>query len=89
MPELDFDLNTLLLFLNHATKRIPEEYQDIVFEDMASQLMEWDDFTFEELQETFRHFGRDLRSDLTRPSGDSSQRHPSPVEPESHPDHSA
>jgi hypothetical protein len=89
MRELDWDLDTLLLFLTHATRCIPENYQNVVFEDMASQLIEWDDFTIEELQGAFRLFGRSLRSDLTRPSSDSSQRHPSPVEPESHPDHSA
>ena len=61
MPELDWDLNTLVLFLSHATMCIPEVYRNRVFQDMALKLMEWDGFTMRELQAAYNRFGRDLK----------------------------
>lgn len=57
MPELNWNLDTLLLFLSHATLSIPDEYKDRVFKGMADKLMEWEHIPMAELQEAYHPFG--------------------------------
>lgn len=55
--KLDWDLNTLFLFLSHSTMCIGEEHKNQVFNDMAYKLIEWNNTSRCELREVFRKLG--------------------------------
>ena len=60
MPELNWNLDILLLYLSNATMRILPEARDRVFQDMANRLMEWEDISVDEMRAAFHSFGKVL-----------------------------
>jgi len=54
--KLDWDLNTLFLFLSHSTMCIDEDAKEKVFNDMAYKLIEWQNTSRCELREVFGKF---------------------------------
>ena len=56
MPELIWNLDTLILYLSHSTLRIPEIYRERVFRDMSLKLKECEGFEFSELHKAIARF---------------------------------
>lgn len=48
--DIKFDLDTLFLYLLHATLYIPEKYKNVVYNDMAFKLIEWDNVNRDDLR---------------------------------------
>ena len=56
MTTLNISIYELFLYLANATMRIPDDLKHIVFQDMASKLIEWDNVERDEVRKVLLEF---------------------------------
>lgn len=59
--KLEWDIDTLFLYLSRATRCISKDDRYTVFNDMAYKLMEWDNVSRCELRDVFNKFGCEFK----------------------------